>query len=100
MSRLTGFVNVPVMPQSIGKIVRFGILIPSILTKCLAFESLVLSMFLVILEVWFCILDFWVWIWSVVQKKQMIKKGEKTKKEEKIHCLQGANPVLLGGLAP
>jgi len=98
VSRLTGFVNVPVMPQSIGKIVRFGILIPSI-TKCLAFESLVLSMFLVILEVWFCILDFGVWIWEE-SKETDDKKRSKNQKEEKIHCLQGANPVLLGGLAP
>ena len=44
-SKITGFVNVPVMPQSMGKIVRlgFGILIPST-TKGL--KSLVLSMFL------------------------------------------------------
>ena len=44
-SRITGFVNVPVMPESMGKIVRlgFGILIPST-TKGLG--SQVLSMFL------------------------------------------------------
>ena len=39
-SRISGFVNVPVMPQSIGKIVRSWILIPST-TKGL--ESMVLS---------------------------------------------------------
>ena len=44
-----------------------------------------------ILEVWFCILDFGVWIWRFGQKKHMRKK----QKEEKLHCLQGANPVLL-----
>ena len=42
MSRITGFVNVPVMPQSIGKIVRSWIW--DFDTLCL--ESLVLSMFL------------------------------------------------------
>ena len=68
----------------------FGILMPSI-TKCLT--SLVLSMFLVILDVWFGILDFGVWNWRFGQRKQMSKKPEKnheiTKKEEQVHCLQG-----------
>ena len=50
-SRITGFVNVPVMPQSMGTIVRlgFGILIPSP-TKGLG--SLVLSMFLSCHRAW------------------------------------------------
>ena len=45
-------------------------------------------------------LGFWGLDLESSQKKQMIKKGEKTKKEETIHCLQGANPVLPQGEGP
>ena len=50
----------------------------------------------VILEVWFCILDFWAWIWRF-GPKNMGKKEEQIKKEGKVDCLQGANPVLPQG---
>ena len=52
---------------------------------------------LVILEVWFCILDFGVWM-SIWSKKQM--RTKKPKKEETIHCLRGANPVVPQGEGP
>ena len=50
----------------------------------------------VILEVWFCILDFGVWIFRFFNVK-FEKKREK-KQEEKMDCLQGANPVFSLGL--
>ena len=124
MSRISGFVNVPVMPQSIGKIWRYQILIPST-TRCL--ESLVLSMFLwchralaksgdlrfgilipsttrcldsLVLSMFLVILEVWFCIldfgvWRFGRKKERKKeKKEKNNKEDKVHCLRGANPVL------
>ena len=82
----------------------FGILIPST-TKCL--EALVLSMFLVILEIWFCILDFGVWIWrlgqhDMRQKRRKQQHGRKstlpTRGESCFFFHRGKGP-LLGGLS-
>ena len=77
LSRITGFVNVPVMPQSTGKIVRSWIWeIPSI-TKCL--ES-----------------DFVSWILGfgfgdLVKKHARIKRRN-NRKGKTVHC-QGKGPV-------
>ena len=72
-------------------------MIPST-TKCQ--ESLVLSMFPGDIGGLILYLGFWGLDLAIWSKKQMRKKKEKPKKEETVHCLRGANPVVPQGEGP